>query len=99
MNALYFGAAEVFVTAKSLVNRTTITPASGGAPTYWHLLLERHEVLIVNGTPAESLYPLGAHVPPHMMLEEDLFGKTDAQKAKLARPMLRHFEGQLLSVA
>ena len=96
-SALYFATAEVFVTAKSLVNGTTIVPAIGTVPTYRHLLFDRHEVLTVNGTAVESLYPQAPHVPYHMMLEHDLFGQADADVAKLARPMLRHFEGVVLA--
>ncbi|MFD0859322.1 Hint domain-containing protein [Roseovarius aquimarinus] len=52
-----FGAAEVFVPAIRLVGLSGIerAPARDGVD-YFHILLDRHEVLIANGTPAESLH-------------------------------------------
>lgn len=48
----------VLIRAKDLVNGTTVAPAySAGRATveYYHILLDRHEVVIAEGTPAETL--------------------------------------------
>ncbi|MEM9343413.1 MAG: Hint domain-containing protein [Pseudomonadota bacterium] len=53
---LHFGEPECLVPAKALVNGTTIRRAPGGWVTYHHLLLDRHEILDVEGCPTESLF-------------------------------------------
>ncbi len=53
-----FGAREILVPAKDLLDLPGVSVAPVGGPvTYYHLLMDRHEVLQANGTPAESLYP------------------------------------------
>lgn len=50
------GAAEVLVAAKRLVGLPGIALAPpGGEVTYLHLLLDRHEIILAEGAPAESL--------------------------------------------
>lgn len=52
------GAWEVLVAAKQLVGRKGVEVAADvTAVSYHHLLFDRHEILIANGAPAESLYP------------------------------------------
>lgn len=51
-----YGEAEVLVPAKALVNDHDITIEAGGMVNYFHVLLDRHEVIFANATPAESLY-------------------------------------------
>ncbi len=56
-----FGEAEVLVAAKHLVGLDGIEIAEGSEPvTYFHILLEQHEILFANGAACESLY-LGQH--------------------------------------
>ncbi|MEM7176224.1 MAG: Hint domain-containing protein [Pseudomonadota bacterium] len=53
-----FGAHEVLLPAIRLVGLPGIDLAETGQPiTYWHLLMDRHEVLFAEGAPAESLLP------------------------------------------
>lgn len=49
--------AECFIPAKKLVNGSTIRIQEGGEIEYFHLLLDRHEVLLSEGIPTESFYP------------------------------------------
>ena len=49
--------AECFIPAKKLVNGSTIRLQEGGEVEYFHLLLDRHEVLYSEGVPTESFYP------------------------------------------
>jgi hypothetical protein len=52
-----FGSAEVFVPAKKLVGLPGITIDSDvRSVEYFHLLLDRHEVVFAEGAPTESLY-------------------------------------------
>jgi hypothetical protein len=53
---LMFGAAEVLVPAKALVNGRDIVPEPCGAITYVHLLFDRHELLLAGGIACESLF-------------------------------------------
>lgn len=54
---LMFGVPEVLVRAIDLVNGDTITRVPGGEVTYFHLLLDGHEILRADGALSESLYP------------------------------------------
>ncbi|MEM9437207.1 MAG: Hint domain-containing protein [Pseudomonadota bacterium] len=95
---LYFGVKEAFATAQSLINGRTIYRDGRAEPVYRHLLLARHEVLIVNGMKSESLYPGTRHLGPEQLMELDLQGIVE-DDTRLARPMLRHFEAALLDKA
>lgn len=56
--ARMFGAGEVFVAAKQLVALPGIRRLGIGASVaYWHLAFDRHDVVLAEGCPAESLYP------------------------------------------
>lgn len=98
--ALLFGEDEVLAPAINLVNgvsvRWTLTPSP---VTYRHLLLEKHELLIVDGTATESLYPDHPHFGPESSLHGELFGLQETAAHDLVRPMLRRFEAQLLARA
>ncbi|WP_425099774.1 Hint domain-containing protein [Tropicibacter sp. S64] len=54
---LHFGASEVLVPAKSLVNGTSIRQVEKRWVHYVHVLLDRHDLLIAEGAPCESLLP------------------------------------------
>ncbi|WP_232831247.1 Hint domain-containing protein [Pseudogemmobacter bohemicus] len=52
-----FDGHEVLVAAKHLVGIPGIEVVTDGAPvTYWHLLLDQHEVVFSNGAPTETLF-------------------------------------------
>lgn len=69
-----FNADEVLVQAGDIVNGgSIITDSSMREVTYFHLLLERHEVLFANGIEAESFHPAFA----------DMEALTDTQRAQL----------------
>ncbi|MEX0284622.1 MAG: Hint domain-containing protein [Paracoccaceae bacterium] len=54
---LFFGPSEILVPARGFVNDQTVTLAPKTKPvTYLHLLLDRHEVICVNGAWTESLH-------------------------------------------
>lgn len=76
---ILFGAPEVLVAARHLVNGTTITLREQGAVDYLHLVLERHEIVEAGGILTESFYP------DH----ELAFGGTTDMAAPLVRPQIR----------
>jgi hypothetical protein len=57
MTQLHFGEPEVLAPAKSLVDDFGVTIAYGGMVTYVHMLFDRHEIVIANGSPSESFFP------------------------------------------
>ena len=48
----------VLVPAAALVNGRSIASAASGAVAYFHIELDRHEILLANGAPAESFVPI-----------------------------------------
>lgn len=94
---LLFGEREMLAPAKFLVNGRTIFEYMPRKPiVYRHLLLAKHEVLIVNGLPAESLYPGTGALTGDQLLELDLVGHDPDQCFDFARPTLRSYETCLL---
>ncbi len=104
--SLYFGDAEVFLSAKHMVNGTTITTENRDLVGYFHLMFDRHEVIFAEGAPSESFHPG----------QQGLRALSDASRADLfarfpglrgdpnrygptARPCLKRFEAQVLAKA
>lgn len=55
---LFFGAAQVLVPAKALVNDLTIrTDHAADGVDYFHVLFDRHELMLTEGLPTESFHP------------------------------------------
>lgn len=55
---LYFGQPEILVPAKSLVNDDDIRIAHEMDDVeYFHVLFDRHEIMMTNGAPTESFFP------------------------------------------
>jgi len=54
--AALFAETEVLVPAEALLNGDQIYRKSGGEVTYYHILLDSHEILFAEGAPAESLF-------------------------------------------
>ncbi|MEP3299480.1 MAG: Hint domain-containing protein [Pseudoruegeria sp.] len=100
---LFFGEADVLVSAISLVNDRDVRLVHGEAVTYYHLMFESHELVYSNGAMSESIYPgdrfLASQIPAAR--EElrsffpELFGE-DAQVVKPIRRVLRKYEGVAL---
>jgi hypothetical protein len=96
---LMFGACDVLVPAKALVNGRDIRAEPCGAITYVHLLFDRHELLLAGGIACESLF-LGevaeetlAEAAPDSRLREAI---RRGGRMVPARPILTVQEGRVL---
>ena len=96
---LLFGAAEVLVPAKALVNGRDIVPEPCGAIAYVHLLFDRHELLLAGGIACESLFlgelaeeTLAEHSPDALLCD----GLRRSRSMAPARPMLSVQEARVL---
>ena len=102
---LLFGADEVLVAARDLINDKGIRlDRSNAAVCYYHLMFDRHELIWADGAETESLFPtgLGRMQLPDALLAEisTLFpGALGATNAfgPTARPCLKPWESRLLS--
>ena len=54
---VFFGATELLVPAKSLVNSDTIFFRPCNSVTYCHILFDQHEIIFANGVKTESFLP------------------------------------------
>ncbi|WP_456386950.1 Hint domain-containing protein [Profundibacter sp.] len=57
LSELYLGESEVLVSAKHMLNGTSITRKVGGEVSYMHMLFDRHEIIYADGTASESFHP------------------------------------------
>ena len=100
---MLFGAAEVLIAAKDLVNGETVRVMEGGSVAYVHILFDRHQVVRAEGLATESLLP-----GPQVMDEMEAASQTEIltlfpelaetfASYPAARPMLRGFEARLLN--
>lgn len=92
---LLFGEAEVFVPALHLVNGRDIRLIRLAAVEYFHILLERHQVIEANGLASESLH-LGANDATDATLFFPQLRDMRAPDLPLARRSLRRHEVGLL---
>lgn len=100
---LFFGAQQVLVPAKGLVNDVTIrTDHEARGVDYFHVLFDRHEIMLTEGLPTESFHPgnfalreLGRETRAELFR---LFPELarGAAAPKTARMALRPWEGALL---
>lgn len=52
-----FGESEVLIAARHMLNDQTIRRQVGGMVTYFHLLLDQHEIIFAEDAPTESFFP------------------------------------------
>lgn len=57
VSQLIEGGSEALVSARDLINKCSIRPASVLGVTYLHLLMNAHEVILANGAWTESFHP------------------------------------------
>ncbi|WP_103763083.1 Hint domain-containing protein [Roseovarius confluentis] len=102
---LLFGEREVLVAAKDLVNDRSVRRIEVESVDYFHLLFDRHQVIVSEGLPTESFLP-GSQIKNSFeaeVLEEicTLFPEINPETAEgyspAARRILRGYEAQILS--
>lgn len=101
---LWFGEAEVLVSAKDLVNDTSVVRQSGGIVEYVHILFDEHQIVFSEGLATESFLP-GPQTTScfdHERMNEitTLFPQLDPQTgtgySPAARRTLRRHEAEVL---
>lgn len=104
---LYFGEPEILVPAKSLVDDCTIVIARDVEDVeYFHVLFDRHEIMLTNGAPTESFFP-GAYVLDALdrAVSEELYAifpelAADPERfGPAARMSVKHSEAAVLRSA
>ncbi len=101
--ALLFGESEVLVPAKALVNDTTIRVDHAAQEVeYFHVLFDRHEIMVTEGLPTESFHAgdyslreLGAAARAELFAAFPELRSEEGQ-GDTARLALRPWEGALL---
>jgi hypothetical protein len=102
---LLFGQYQVLVAAKHLVNDDTIRIIPGGDVSFWHFLLDDHQIVFAEACPAESLFPGGQTLAQLSESERDeivtLFPDLSQNETPgpLARYTLKAFEARLFAVS
>jgi hypothetical protein len=96
--ALLFAVPEALVMAKSLAGHDGVRLEPLPAVSYFHLLLDRHEIVRASGVPSETFFP-GSYLAGRMGAASDaaLFGAAAGDPALACRPMLSDAEGRLLA--
>lgn len=102
-----FGAREVLVAAKHLTGLDGIAPAVRMGVSYVHVMCERHEVLLANGSWTESFQPgrdsldgIGAAQRNEIFaLFPELRGAAGRRAYGAARRSLKAHEAKLLALA
>lgn len=99
---MMFGAAEVLAPAHTLCNDGSITvDYSADEVTYFHILFDRHQIILSNGMPTESFFPgasaLNALDRAAKAEIEALFPDLAAEGfPTFARPVLKAYEARAL---
>jgi hypothetical protein len=101
---LWFGAPDVLVPAALLVDGARVAiDLDCGEVTYHHLLFDRHEIVVSNGLPSESLHPgdvalrgFGAESRREILALFPGLRTGDLGAWSGARPTLRAHEARLL---
>ena len=101
---LFIGENEALVMAKSLVNGDTIRPAPCQTVEYFHIMFDRHEIVLSNNCWSESFYPgqqaLRTLDPAAC---EDLFSKfpelleDDTAYGPVCTPVAKAHEGKMIA--
>lgn len=101
---LMTGETEVLAAARDLVGRGQVTIEPRDSVEYFHLLFDRHEILLSDGAPSESFHPgdqgwkaLDAAARDEILLLFPELADHRAAATALARPCLRAFEGRALA--
>ncbi|WP_147126688.1 Hint domain-containing protein [Shimia ponticola] len=102
--ALMADSSEVLVAAKALVGQPGVSVCENRRVEYFHLLLDRHEIVCADGIWSESLHPgpMGLASLPEAMRADILSlmpELADGKARPTARPVLRNFEAVAMFAA
>ena len=100
---MLFGAGEVLVAARDLVNDLTVRPMPGGWVDYVHILFDRHQIVTSNGMATESFLPgpqtadayEAAMIAEICALFPEFDPATGCGYSAAARPTLKSYEARL----
>lgn len=95
---LHFGEREILVPAISLVDGKRIRQVEKDQVTYVHILLDRHDILLAQGAPCESLLP--SEIVDNLIDAKDRAAIKDVvgdRKYHLIRPSLHRREAELIA--
>jgi len=97
---LMFGAPEVLVAARHLVDGASVTADPRPTVRYVHLMLPRHEIILAEGMRTESFHP-GDHALVNMdpASRDHVLAVMAGQTMETARPCLTAWEARLLRAA
>lgn len=101
---MLFEEPEVLSVVKHLVGREGICESAESCVTYWHVLFDRHEVILSNGAWSESFQPgdytlkgIGAAQRAEVMaLFPQLASRAGVEGFEAARMTLKRYEAELL---
>ena len=103
---LYFGCGEVLVPAKHLINGASVFQEKADTVTYFHMLFDRHEIVVSDGVLSESLYPGDqmlladrSVVSELLALFPELAGAGKSGLYRTARATVKRLDARLLQVA
>lgn len=99
---MLFGETEVLIAAKHLVDGIEVTQKHGGDIEYFHLCLDRHEIIFAEGAETESFLPGATGLATLTQCQRDELAAAlphldHSDTARPVRPMLRAYEAQLLA--
>ncbi len=96
---LIAGQPEILVPAKHMVNGTTIYREERPTVRYYHILLDRHQLINAEGCWSESFYP-GEQALGDGRLRAEIEAMIDpANYGPLVRPTVGHAEAEILRLA
>lgn len=100
---LLFGEGEVLLAAKFLTSDARVEAEPRPVAEYFHILLDRHEIIFAEGAPAESLHmggeAIGALDAEARAEIAAIFPDLQQRTAGLSRPSLTRVEAQVLMAA
>lgn len=95
---MHFGEREILVPAISLVDGKRIRQVEKDQVTYVHMLLDRHDILLAQGAPCESLLP--SEIVETLIDAKDRAAIKDVvgdRKYHLIRPSQHRREAELIA--
>lgn len=102
---LHYGHPEVLVPARHLLNGSSVVQEAAERVTYYHLMFDRHEIILSDGAETESFFP-GDQVLLNdrktraelLRLFPELTDPKSSRFCRTARPTVRRYEAAVLKL-